>query len=64
MHTRYFLDVAVLVIGILLGGTFGVATLMYAALMGLALQAIRQVFADYDTGRQLRRSSDSISHES
>jgi len=64
MHTRYFLDVAVLVIGILLGGTFGVATLIYAALMGLALQAIRQVFADYDTGRQLRTSGESIKRAS
>lgn len=57
MHVRYFLDVTVLVLGIVLGGAFGIATVVYALLMGLVLEAVRQVFLDYDTGRQVRLSS-------
>ncbi len=54
MHTRYFLDASVLILGVVLGGTFGAATVIYAALMGLALQGISQLFLDYDTGRSVR----------
>jgi len=61
MHTRYFLDVAVLVLGIVLGGAFGVATIVYAALMGVILQVTRQVFLDYDAGKQLRLAQDRTS---
>lgn len=54
MHTRYFLDVSVLILGVVLGGTFGAATVIYAAFMGLALQGISQLFLGYDTGRSVR----------
>lgn len=57
LHTRYALDAGVLVLGLALGGKFGVATAIYAALMGIVLQGIRQIFADYDTGRRLRLSA-------
>jgi len=60
-HTRYFLDVTVLVAGIVLGGAFGIATVVYAALMGLVLQVIRQFFIDYDTGRKARLGADPTS---
>jgi len=57
MVVRYALDVIVLALGIALGGDFGIATIVYAALMGVVLQVLRQAFDDYDLGRQLRQSS-------
>jgi uncharacterized membrane protein YczE len=56
LHTRYALDGGVFILGLALGGTFGVATVIYAVLMGVVLQGIRQTFADYDTGRRFRLS--------
>jgi len=54
IHVRYALDASTLALGVVLGGAFGIATLIYAALMGIVLELIRQVFNDYDHGRQLR----------
>ena len=54
LHVRYLLDIGVLVLGIVLGGKYGVATLIYAASMGIVLQVIRQAFLDYDAGRKAR----------
>jgi uncharacterized membrane protein YczE len=52
--TRYALDGGVLGLGVLLGGTFGVATFVHGATMGLALQVISQAFADHSAGRSGR----------
>jgi len=61
MAVRYTLDVTVLALGIGLGGDFGPGTIVYAALMGVVLQVLRQAFDDYDRGRQLRlQSSDPV----
>lgn len=54
MATRYALDGGVMVIGIALGGTFGIGTLAYALLMSLVLQVVSQVFADHRAGRRQR----------
>lgn len=54
---RYVLDVEVLVLGLLLGGKFGIGTIIYAALMGVVLQGINRALADYRTGRMLRLQS-------
>lgn len=54
---RYVLDVAVLGFGIALGGDFGAATMIYALLMGVVLQALHQAFEDYGRGRELRRAA-------
>ena len=54
IHVRYALDVIVLGLGITLGGDFGLATIIYAALMGVVLQLLRQALDDYGSGRQLR----------
>lgn len=52
--TRSALDGGVLLIGIAIGGAFGIGTVVHAALMGLVLQAVNQVFADHRAGRQQR----------
>jgi len=52
--TRTALDGGVLVAGLALGGAFGIGTVVYAALMGLVLQAVGQVFADHRAGRRQR----------
>lgn len=52
--TRSALDGGVLVIGVVIGGAFGIGTVLYAALMGLVLQAVSQVFADHRAGRSQR----------
>lgn len=52
--TRSALDVGVLATGIALGGAFGIGTVVHAALMGLVLQAVGQVFADHQAGRSQR----------
>lgn len=52
--TRYGLDIGVLVVGILLGGAFGIGTVVHAALMGVVLQVVSQVFADHRAGRAQR----------
>ena len=54
LRVRYALDVGVLVTGLALGGSFGSGTLLFAAFMGLTLQAMAQFFADYDRGRTVR----------
>ncbi len=53
-HVRYVLDVAVLVLGLIIGGAAGIGTVIYAALMGAMLQTARQIFNDYHEGRLLR----------
>ncbi len=58
LRVRYVLDVGVLLIGLALGGSFGPGTLLYAAMMGLTLQEMSQVFADYDRGRTARLVAD------
>ncbi|MFT4596191.1 MAG: putative membrane protein YczE [Paracrocinitomix sp.] len=57
MYVRYALDVGTLTLGISLGGSFGVATVIYAALMGVVLETIHQAFMDYDRGRKSRLSN-------
>lgn len=57
LHTRYALDVGVLLAGLVLGGTFGIATVVYAATMGLTLQVISQVFEDHALGRAVRATT-------
>jgi uncharacterized membrane protein YczE len=52
--TRYVLDGGVLALGLVLGGAFGLGTVIYAALMGLALEGVSQVFADHRSGRHQR----------
>lgn len=56
-HVRYALDVTVLVVGLVIGGSAGIGTVIYAALMGVMLQTARQVFSDYAEGRALRLGS-------
>ncbi|MEM9563938.1 MAG: hypothetical protein AAGA93_15055 [Actinomycetota bacterium] len=51
---RYGLDLGVLGAGLALGGAVGIGTLVYAATMGLVLQAVSQVFADHRAGRRHR----------
>jgi uncharacterized membrane protein YczE len=52
--TRYALDGGVLAIGLLIGGTFGIGTMIYTVLMGITLQVISQAFADHGAGRRHR----------
>ncbi len=56
IHVRYGLDGGVLLIGIAIGGSFGVGTLVFAALMGPTFAVTSQVLIDYDAGRRLRLS--------
>ncbi len=63
LKTRYALDVGVLVLGLGLGGAFGAATVIYAALMGIALQAINQMFLDFGVGRSVRLSTNELESE-
>jgi len=51
---RYGLDFGILLLGVLLGGTFGVATVLYAGLMGIVLKVISQAFDDHRYGRNSR----------
>ncbi len=51
---RTGLDVGVLVLGVALGGPFGVGTVIYAALMGLVLHVVGQALADHSVGRHRR----------
>lgn len=53
-QTRYALEFGVLALGVGLGGAFGVATVAYAATMGVVLHVIGQVFADHRAGRRRR----------
>lgn len=52
--TRSTLDVGVLASGVAIGGAFGIGTVVHAALMGLVLQVVGQVFADHQAGRRQR----------
>ncbi len=58
--TRSALDIGVLVIGVAIGVAFGIGTIIYAALMGLVLQAVSQVFADHRSGRNQRLAERSV----
>jgi len=58
--TRSILDVGVLALGIMFGGTFGAATLVFAATMGLVLQTIHQALVDHRVGRGLRRQEATV----
>ncbi|MFT7601650.1 MAG: putative membrane protein YczE [Acidimicrobiales bacterium] len=53
--TRSMLDCGVLFLGVLMGGEFGPATLVYAACMGLVLQTTYQALTDHRVGRQFRK---------
>lgn len=55
MATRYALDGGVLAGGLLIGGAFGIGTVIYAVLMAVALEIVSQVFADHRAGREQRR---------
>jgi uncharacterized membrane protein YczE len=48
--TRVIMEVTVLVIGVLLGGTFGIGTILYALLMGPLVQIFLPRWT-IDTGR-------------
>lgn len=52
--TRYVLDLTVLGLGIAVGGPLGIATIVYAATMGLVLRRIRQVLLDHQAGKLAR----------
>lgn len=54
---RYILDIGVLVGGILLGGTFGPASILYGLLMGLTLVALSEAIEDYRFGKANRRTA-------
>jgi len=58
--TRSALDTGVLIIGVAIGGAFGAGTIIYAALMGLVLQAVSQAFADHQAGRRQRLAERSV----
>jgi len=49
-----FLPILRSTLGLLLGGSFGIGTILYAATMGAALQLISQAFADHGAGRSRR----------
>ncbi len=51
---RYVLDAGVLALGVVVGGEFGIGTVIYGGLMGLTLQGVSQALSDYDRGKQLR----------
>lgn len=51
---RYVLDIGVLLVGLLAGGSFGIATVFYAASMGATLTVINQALVDHRAGRAAR----------
>lgn len=51
---RYGLDIGVFGLGVILGGSFGPATVVFALAFGLALKIIGQVLVDHGEGRRLR----------
>lgn len=62
-HVRYVLDVTVLVVGLVIGGSAGIGTIIYAALMGVMLQTARQVFSDYAEGRAIRLAASNAAEQ-
>lgn len=58
---RYGLDLAVLVVGIIIGGAFGIGTMIFAALMGVVLQVLKRALLDHRTGRALRLNGSATS---
>jgi len=52
---RYSLDVGILLAGIAIGGSLGVATIVYAAAMGLVFAQMRIVLEDHRAGRNARK---------
>lgn len=56
---RYILDASVFALGLLLGGTAGLGTLLFAMTMGQCLSAIGEAVEDYKRGRQMRRYTES-----
>lgn len=51
---RYGLDIGILLAGIAIGGTLGIATVIYAATMGLVFAQMRIVLEDHRAGRSAR----------
>lgn len=51
---RYGLDIGVLLAGIIIGGPLGIATVVYAASMGLVFARMRLVLQDHRAGRATR----------
>jgi hypothetical protein len=51
---RTVLDLGVFALGVALGGTFGLATVLYAAVFGLTMKAVGQALADHGEGRRAR----------
>jgi uncharacterized membrane protein YczE len=56
--SRYVLDGGILGLGIILGGDFGVGTLIHAAVFGGVLAIVGQAFADHRAGRSSRLTVD------
>jgi uncharacterized membrane protein YczE len=54
LKVRYTLDIGVLVLGVVIGGAFGPATLFYGAFMGLTILVVSQALRDHRDGRNLR----------
>jgi len=54
IKVRYALDIGIFALGLILGGKFGVATIVHAATIGVLLRTISQVLLDYERGRNAR----------
>jgi uncharacterized membrane protein YczE len=54
---RYSLDVGVFAVGVMLGGSFGPATVVFALSFGFVLRMISQALVDHGQGRQARMSA-------
>lgn len=51
---RYALDIGVFTLGILLGGKFGIASIVHMFMFGLMLRAGSQALLDHEAGREAR----------
>ncbi len=51
---RTGLDLGVFALGVVLGGNFGLATVLYALVFGITMRTIGQALADHEVGRRLR----------
>lgn len=60
-RVRYGLDLGVLASGIMLGGSFGPATIAYALTFGLVLRVIGQILVDHGDGRRARLEGTALS---
>ena len=57
-RVRALVDFGVLALGVTLGGSFGVATVAFAATFGIVLQAVGQALLDHQAGRTARQFSE------